>query len=161
MARVWTSLSRRLSKLAGDEEGSAMLEAAFAMPLFLILFLGTLGWSYFLLRQIVLQYSVEYSSRCAIIPLVNGVSQPLCGTYQTFGAANGLGLFPDLNTFSVAPDKSVTNSGYQYTLTCIRAESTNPLGFLQSFSLPVGGVSVQLMVPSASRASFCRVNPQK
>lgn len=93
--------------------------------------------------------------------LVNGVQQPLCGDYQTFGVANGLGLFTDPNTFSATADRSVSTSNYQYTLTCIRGQSANPLGFLQSFVAPVAGESLGLMIPSISRASFCRLDPQK
>lgn len=161
MDRFRSGARRFLMRLSGDQRGGVIIETAFVLPVFLILVLGTLGWSYFLLRQVVLQYAVEYSSRCRIIPPVNGVSAPFCGTYQSYGVANGLGLYSDQSVFSEPAEKSVSNSGYSYTLLCVRGQSDNPLGFLQGLALPLGGQSLRPMVPAAGRASFCRVDPLK
>lgn len=138
---------RTLSTFLSDERGGAeLVEASVAVPLFVLLLIGTFGWTFYMLQLSILEFASQQASRCAIIPLVNGKTNPYCGfapnsTFQTYGTLNTLGLSKNDSDFFLG---SYSN-GLNYKLTCIDSNVANPLSFLS-----------QTLLPNVTYGSACR-----
>lgn len=139
------SRNRNLS-LRDDERGGAMAESAFGLPIFLMAFLGVIGWNYFLFRQVTIQYAAEASARCMTMPNGPLNEPPYCGSFQSSGVQYALGLVSSESAFSGEVASFSYDSGNRlYSAACVWADAGNPLSFIPLISLP-----------SDNQGSFCR-----
>lgn len=131
-------VKKKLNVICNDQ-GSVMVEGAFAVPIFVILFLGIIAWNYFFFTDVVIEYATLASARCDAMPNPpSGVKY--CGGYEAAGAAWSLGLVSN----GVFQQASGSGSG-SFPESCITATRPNPLAFL-----------LFLPVPSTNSLAFCR-----
>lgn len=165
-------MTKKIRQLLSDETGGAeLLEASFAVPIFALLLLAILGWSYFMFQMNIIQYATKQAARCAVIPRVNGNVLPWCGwqpsmTYQTYGLVNSYGLVNQPSAFSQDATATQTSGTISYKYTCIKALANNPLQFLANILVPhvAGGNSTHppdpypwsTHTPSSIQSSACR-----
>lgn len=138
-----------------EARGAVLVEAAFAVPLFLIVVLASIGWGYFFTKQVILNYAVHFSARCATIQ-GNSSGLDYCGiynitegSYQNYGSRTSMGM--ELPASFQAIFLTANNNHY----VCVNAAPTNALGVLGGISLPAGQASVPLAIPLANRESYC------
>jgi Flp pilus assembly protein TadG len=136
----------KATQIFGDERGSVIVEMAIAVPVFLLICLGILGWGYFFLRDVMIQSATMQAARCMVIPKVNGVTNPYCGyisnsTYQSYGMVESFGIVEDQSTFSLDPastpfykTQTVGSSNYKYA--CVLSTTSNPFAFLSMIHMP-------------------------
>jgi Flp pilus assembly protein TadG len=103
-----------------DERGSAIVEAAFAVPIFLMFVLGSLFYTLTLWEVLTLEYAVQLSARCEILPQPT-VGEKQCGTYQTYGERNAYGMSLVDNNFS----KDFTTIVTPYQAACVTVTAPN------------------------------------
>lgn len=70
----------RLRRLAAAREGAAAVEAAFVLPLLLLLLLGTIEFGRLAWTRVALDYAVQEAARCA------SVRPDLCGSNAQIAA---------------------------------------------------------------------------
>lgn len=117
-----------------DNRGGALLEGALAAPVFLMFFLGIVGWNFFLFKQVVVQYGAEAAARCKTMPYgPNGMLY--CVDAQTAGVQSSLGFASKFDIYDANNP----------SLTCLSSSADNPLSFIPFISLPI-----------ENRGSFCR-----
>jgi hypothetical protein len=92
----------KLQQLRGDTRGSAIVEFAIALPVFVLMIFSFIQVGLALWTQIGLQHGVEMAARCATIqPVVNG--SPTCNnasSIQNFAAQHSFGLRHPPPTFT-------------------------------------------------------------
>ncbi len=135
-----------LHKLARDESGAATLEAALALPVFFMLAFGAIGWGLLLWEQNTLQYAVEQSARCQILPFAyNG--KKLCGSYAQWGVFNTFAIPGIAEDHFTERDVATSTGAKSYKSSCVDASFPNTL-----INIPL------IQAPGSLQATYCRAS---
>jgi Flp pilus assembly protein TadG len=150
-----TSHLESRDSIARDERGAAFVEAAFALPLFILIILGIIGWGYFFTKHVILNYAAPFAARCAAIQSSSdslnycGIYNLSGGTYKSYGARASMGFVTATSFNATYPSRNGN------TYLCVLSTAENPLGFLGAINFPVGQGTVSLALPLVDSSSFC------
>lgn len=86
----------RLGRDLREERGTAAVELALTMPVFLMLLLGAIEYGLVMWTQFGIEHGAEMAARCAVI------SPSQCPNVPIFAASEAFGLNPPASTFTVS-----------------------------------------------------------
>ena len=134
-ARSATRSRRPLAALLRHQDGSALIEAAFALPLLILLLLGILGYGSWFMTAHSLQQAANDAARAAVAGLNATERRTLVD--QSIIAARAAFPLPGAQTIGVSTTES---SGY-YTVTLRYNLSSAPL--FAAIPLPMPGTVLE------------------
>jgi Flp pilus assembly protein TadG len=100
-----------ISRLAKDVKGTAAVEFALTVPLYIMLSFAVVQFGLFLWTELGLQHAVDLSARCASIMTT---ICPSASTTQTYAAGQAFGLSIDPSVFVVKKDACGQNVTVSY-----------------------------------------------